>query len=343
MLKRLTELFEAKTGGTVDVFLSSDGQSMPLGRNWVYTLQEALAEAELMIVFVTEQSLRSNWIYFESGFAYAKQTRVVPVGFLGVDISVLPPPISLLQGFNITSEDGLNNLIALVNEVFGHRHQSRFTEADYQALLLAGGDASRASLGPATPLIYRVFANLGTPRADAADGRAQGDALAADVQVLLDRHGLDYVAENKREGQWMLRLMGCWIDVEDRQGASEVGVDIALDPTVLGPLAPLLQDVAQLVRPEGFAGATITLRLYPHVELAPSFPARLFGTAVRPAEDGAFRFGSYRFKMWDPGPPQRAVQMHLESDAPELDVGQLHALLDVLYERQVFVLTTGAG
>lgn len=116
-LARLNELFVAATGGSVDTFLSSDGQSIPLGRNWVHRIEDALEHAELMIVFVSPSSLRSNWIFFESGFAYAKKIRVVPVGFLGIDLASLPPPLSLLQGFNITSEEGLNNIIAVTNDV----------------------------------------------------------------------------------------------------------------------------------------------------------------------------------------------------------------------------------
>src|SRR5258706_16087192 len=88
VLGKLKNLFSEKTGGSIDVFLSSDGQSIPLGRNWVHRVEDALDSSKLMIIFVTPNSLRSNWIYFESGFAYAKKIRVVPVGFLGVDVSL---------------------------------------------------------------------------------------------------------------------------------------------------------------------------------------------------------------------------------------------------------------
>src|SRR6266542_3423311 len=131
-LGELKRLFVEKTGSTIDVFLSSDGQSIPLGRNWVHQIQTALERALLMIVFVTPSSIRSNWLYFESGFAYSKGIRVVPVGFHGIDLVALSPPLSLLQGFNISSEAGLNNIIALANEVFEHSHSETFTSDDYQ-------------------------------------------------------------------------------------------------------------------------------------------------------------------------------------------------------------------
>lgn len=138
-LRLLKQLLNEKLGGTIDIFLSSDGQSIPLGRNWVHRIEEALTGAKLLIMFMTQNSISSSWVSFEAGFAYAKAVRVVPVGFLGLDIANLPPPLGLLQGFNIKSEDGLDNLIALINEVFGHQHKSRFTAKEYDTLISAAG------------------------------------------------------------------------------------------------------------------------------------------------------------------------------------------------------------
>jgi hypothetical protein len=137
-LNRLKEAFCAKTGGAINVFLSSDGQSIPLGTNWVYRVQEGLEGAALMLVFITPNSINSSWVYFEAGYSYAKRVRVIPIGFLGVDLTQIGPPLSLLQGFNITSADTLNNLIALANEQFGHKHSLTFLPEDYDHIVGAG-------------------------------------------------------------------------------------------------------------------------------------------------------------------------------------------------------------
>lgn len=73
------------TSRTVDIFMSSDGQSIPFGSNWIHKVEEGLKESRIMFVFVTETSLSSGWIYFEVGFAYSKGIQVVPVG-IGVSI-----------------------------------------------------------------------------------------------------------------------------------------------------------------------------------------------------------------------------------------------------------------
>ena len=63
------------TGGVLDIFMSSDGQSIPFGTNWIHKIEEGLNSAKIMFVFVTENSISSGWIYFEAGFAYSKEIQ----------------------------------------------------------------------------------------------------------------------------------------------------------------------------------------------------------------------------------------------------------------------------
>lgn len=121
------------TGNTVEIFMSSDGQSIPFGSNWIHKVEEGLNEAKLMFVFVTETSLASGWIHFEAGFAYSKEIKVVPVG-IGVNIGSLKPPLNLLQGFNITSGDSLNNFVNILNKTFSYTFSESFSEDDYYAI-----------------------------------------------------------------------------------------------------------------------------------------------------------------------------------------------------------------
>lgn len=118
------------TGGTMEIFMSSDGQSIPFGTNWIHKIEEGLKSAKLMFVFVTENSISSGWIYFEAGYAYSKGIQVIPVG-IGVDIGALKAPLNLLQGFNVLSEDSLNNFITIVNRTFDYRFLNGFEYSDY--------------------------------------------------------------------------------------------------------------------------------------------------------------------------------------------------------------------
>lgn len=118
------------TGGVMEIFMSSDGQSIPFGTNWIHKIEEGLKAAKLMFVFVTENSISSGWIYFEAGYAYSKDIQVVPVG-IGIDIGALKAPLNLLQGFNVLSEDSLNNFIAIINRTFNYHFSNGFEYCDY--------------------------------------------------------------------------------------------------------------------------------------------------------------------------------------------------------------------
>ena len=106
------------TGNAVEIFMASDGASIPFGRNWLKEIENALSQCKLMFVWMTPASLASDWIPFETGFAYSRGIRVVPIGFQGVRLDDLPAPISILQGFDIANSKGLNNIIAIINEEF---------------------------------------------------------------------------------------------------------------------------------------------------------------------------------------------------------------------------------
>lgn len=121
---------DSATGGVMDIFMSSDGQSIPFGTNWIHKIEEGLQAAKIMFVFVTENSISSGWIYFEAGYAYSKGIQVIPVG-IGVDIGSLKAPLNLLQGFNISSEDSLNNFITIINRTFDYHFSNIFEHDDY--------------------------------------------------------------------------------------------------------------------------------------------------------------------------------------------------------------------
>lgn len=129
----LKNIIDEKTGGTLNIFLSSDGESIPFGTNWIHSIEQGLNEAIIMYVFITPNSIKSEWIYFESGYAYSKKVRVIPIGF-GVDISELKPPLNLLQGFNLTSYEGLNNIVKILNDECQTRFYEDFQENDFLKL-----------------------------------------------------------------------------------------------------------------------------------------------------------------------------------------------------------------
>lgn len=53
LIIKLKDKLMSFTGGTLNIFLSSDGQSIPFGTNWIHKIEEGLKDAKIMFVFVT--------------------------------------------------------------------------------------------------------------------------------------------------------------------------------------------------------------------------------------------------------------------------------------------------
>ena len=135
-IKPIKEYLTKNTGNTIQIFMSSDGASIPFGNNWLKEIEDALAICKLMFVWITPNSANSKWVYFESGFAYSRSLKVVPIGFDGFKLEDLPAPLNLLQGFNINSASGLNNIIEVINSEFDLTFPNFFDNDFYENIVI---------------------------------------------------------------------------------------------------------------------------------------------------------------------------------------------------------------
>ncbi len=289
VMLKLKELFCEKTGGTIEVFLSSDGQSIPLGKNWVYRVQEALDEAKIMIVFLTPASIRSSWIYFEAGYAYSKILRVVPVGLLGADISSVAPPLSLLQGFNIESKDGLDNLIALVNDIFSHNHKATFTEVEYRSITIKDDKFSFHPLGELLGLVNEIHIEI-SESDNLCCTPEKGIRIAIDF---FEKRGLEY-----RVNKNCIESFGLTAYTTDSQRPRPI--IFTFDPALSDSTVPLAIEIVKSLRAEGVKGISIRFDFVDTVECVKEshkLSARLFGTGVTLGEDRSFVYEGLMFSV----------------------------------------------
>ena len=180
------------TNNTLEIFQSSDGQSIPFGTNWIHKVEEGLNESKIMFVFVTEKSISSGWIYFEAGYAYSKGVRVIPVG-IGINVGDLKAPLNLLQGFNIISEDSLNNFLTIIDDVFEFSFPPQFTSNDFSEVIALSSSAVKN--GPSFDEIFRsakfqlngvYFENPGEKET------RDTQAIFTRIKSYLDEQKLDY-------------------------------------------------------------------------------------------------------------------------------------------------------
>ena len=196
------------TSGTVDIFMSTDGQSIPFGSNWIHKVEEGLKEARIMFVFVTETSLSSGWIYFEAGFAYSKGIQVVPVG-IGVNIGSLKPPLNLLQGFNITSGDSLNNFVSIINREFSCSFPESFVEDDFYAIQKTiEGDTGGISM--IRDFMSGAFFDM-VPKYTESDGSKVEhdiDSIYEKIVAYLDSNSIPYSKYTLQNGDTFITVEG---------------------------------------------------------------------------------------------------------------------------------------
>lgn len=334
VLLRLKDLFVEKTGGTIEVFLSSDGQSIPLGRNWVHRVQDALDEATIMVVFITPNSLRSSWIYFEAGYVYSKKIRVVPVGFLGTDLSSVAPPLSLLQGFNILNKDGLDNLIALVNETYSHNHKSIFTESEYSELVLQGDSTATHPLGKISELIEKVYIEV-TESDELKCTPEEGIKRAVKI---LDDNGVEYKSNDNT-------IRGFGITISTTDGISPKPIRFMLDPALIQTTIPFAIQVLAEIRKEGVKGVSIRFDFVDQVECineSHKLTARLFGTGIKLEEGDSLDYESLVFTMSHlisfhgrGSIKQGATYLSITPEQNEFDLEKVAKLMEILFKNKV--------
>ena len=335
-LTRLKQLFVEKTGGSIEVFLSSDGQSIPFGRNWVYSVQEALEGAKLMIVFVTPNSLRSSWMYFESGYVYSKNIRVVPVGFIGVDLSTLPPPLSLLQGFNITSEEGLNNLIALVNEAFDYTHAQKFTAEEYSEICESSGSPSSKMLGDYASLVDNIAVML-TERDGSLDTDANAAVNLKRIAELLDKEGIEHADD-------ALSLHFYGVSIEATGDPAKGALAITMDPGIVDVTLPTVEKAIRAVRSAGINGVRIRFDFIPTVTVLKEkhkVTGHIYGSDVKMLAINQFVHQDVEFSIGSVVDSRRSlvlttVSMALNCD--EVPTQQMRETLELLFERGILYL-----
>lgn len=90
------DLIESSFLGLIDVFVSSDEQSIPLGQKWLDNITDALKKCSVEIILCSPQSIQRPWINFEAGAGWIREIPVIPLYHSGIEPHQLPLPLNLL-------------------------------------------------------------------------------------------------------------------------------------------------------------------------------------------------------------------------------------------------------
>ena len=105
-------------GNNVQVFASSDWQSIEMGMNWYDTIDRALHDSALGIVLLTETSIKRPWVNYELGALRAGRKKTIPICVGRVTKAALPSPFSHAQACDYDRRDDRLDLLRSIASTF---------------------------------------------------------------------------------------------------------------------------------------------------------------------------------------------------------------------------------
>jgi hypothetical protein len=84
-------------------FLSSDRFQVYAGEKWIDRIMDELREAKVVILMLSEESVKRPWVNFEAGAAWTRNIVTIPVCIRRLTKDDLPKPYSSLQAVDLNS------------------------------------------------------------------------------------------------------------------------------------------------------------------------------------------------------------------------------------------------
>jgi hypothetical protein len=113
------ELIESAFLGMIDVFVSSDADSIGMGEKWLEQITSALKSCSIEIVLCSPESVKRPWINFEAGAGWIREIPVIPLCHSGIEPSKLPLPLNLLQAANASEISSLKLIFPVLASAIG--------------------------------------------------------------------------------------------------------------------------------------------------------------------------------------------------------------------------------
>ncbi len=91
--------------GNRNVFLSSDEWQIFAGEQWLDRLKAELQPAKVVVLLLSQCSVKRPWVNFEAGVAWLTGKVIIPACFAGLTKSALPKPYSNIQALDLPDDD----------------------------------------------------------------------------------------------------------------------------------------------------------------------------------------------------------------------------------------------
>ena len=104
------DIIERHIPGPPKVFVSSDGESIKMGRDWLETVLKALGTCKAEVVVCSPKSVTRPWLNLEAGAALIRGIPVIPACHSGMAPPGLPLPLLLRQTSELTEIGGVERI-----------------------------------------------------------------------------------------------------------------------------------------------------------------------------------------------------------------------------------------
>ncbi|CND78555.1 toll/interleukin-1 receptor domain-containing protein [Yersinia kristensenii] len=137
----LKEAIQTEFSGFIDVFVSSDGESIPAGSNFLKRIEDGLVNCIGAIYLLSPYSINRNWINFELGAVWVRNAisqnnggahiPALPFCHSGLMPATLPQPICNLNGITASKSSELEFAFKSLQTAVGGKGKLR---TDFDAL-----------------------------------------------------------------------------------------------------------------------------------------------------------------------------------------------------------------
>lgn len=107
---KLKEVLNKDFLNMLDVFVSSDEESIAAGEEWLTSIRKAINNAAIVMTLCSPTSLTRPWINFEVGAAWIQEREIIPLCHAGITPRDLRMPLSLRHGVTLSNPQDLRRL-----------------------------------------------------------------------------------------------------------------------------------------------------------------------------------------------------------------------------------------
>ena len=119
MVIELKKLIEDSFLGMLEVFVSSDENSISSGSRWLDNITDALGSCVIELILCSPKSIQRPWVNFEAGAGWIRDIPVIPLCHSGMKPSKLPLPLNLLQAVEISELSSLKLIFPVLANSIG--------------------------------------------------------------------------------------------------------------------------------------------------------------------------------------------------------------------------------